>query len=106
MRKCKKLIEELDNYKFKADESLMSGYTGKPIDKNNHGINALEWITMELPADPKNLLYGVYNKAGVDVSREKEEDERKKAFWALSDEDDSTMLMDETPFDIAYQMWS
>lgn len=106
MRKCKKLIEELDNYKFKADESLMSGYTGKPIDKNNHGINALEWITMELPADPKNLLYGVYNKAGVDVSREKEEDERKKAFWALADEDEGTNLMDETPFDIAYQMWS
>ena len=106
MRKCKRLIEELDNYKFKADESLMSGYTGKPVDKDNHGINALEWITMELPADPKNLLYGVYNKAGIDITKEKEENERKQAFWALADEDEGTTLMDETPFDIAYQMWS
>ena len=106
MRKCKRLIEELDNYKFKPDESLMSGYTGKPVDKDNHGINALEWITMELPADPKNLLYGVYNKAGIDITKEKEENERKQAFWALADEDEDTTLMDETPFDIAYQMWS
>lgn len=106
MRKCKRLIEEMDNYKFKPDESLMSGYTGKPVDKDNHGINALEWITMELPADPKNLLYGVYNKAGVDISKEKAENERKQAFWALADEDEGTNLMDETPFDIAYQMWS
>jgi phage terminase large subunit len=106
-RRCKGLIEELDNYKFKADESLASGYTGKPVDKDNHGINALEWITMELPANPADLLYGVYGKNGVDLSKEKEKEAKKLANWALSDEEDSYIPMSETPFDMVdYNMWS
>lgn len=109
MRKCKGLIRELDNYKFKADESLNSGYTGKPVDKDNHGINALEWITMELPADPKNLLYGVYGKDGVDLTPKEEEEKQEKQLlnWALSDPEPDDTLMDETPFDMVdYNMWS
>lgn len=106
MRKCKGLIEELDEYKFKADESLNSGYTGKPVDKNNHGINALEWITMELPADPKNLLYGVYGRHGEDLTKEDEEDEKKLANWALADTEEEWKPMEETPYDIvSYSMW-
>ena len=86
MRKCKGLIRELDNYKFKADESLNSGFTGKPVDKDNHGINALEWITMELPADPKDLIHGVYGKGGVDLSKDPDElREEQAAYWALAD---------------------
>ena len=105
MRKCKGLIEELDEYKFKADETLNSGYTGKPVDKNNHGINALEWITMELPADPKNLIYGVYGKHGEDLTKESEEEEKKVALWALSEEEE-WKPMSETPYDIvSYNMW-
>ena len=107
MRKCKGLIEELDNYKFKADESLASGYTGKPVDKNNHGINALEWITMELPANPADLLYGVYGKSGVDLTKEKEKELRQLANWALADEEERYEPMSETPYDIVdYNMWS
>ena len=108
-RKCKGLITELDNYKFKADESVSSGYTGKPVDKDNHGINALEWITMELPADPKNLLYGVYGKDGVNLTPDEEEEERDRqsAYWALSDPEPEYKPMDETPYDIVeYTMWS
>ena len=108
-RKCKGLITELDNYKFKADESVSSGYTGKPVDKDNHGINALEWITMELPADPKNLLYGVYGKDGVNLTPDEEEEEkdRQSAYWALSDPEPEYKPMDETPYDIVeYTMWS
>ena len=109
MRKCKGLIRELDNYKFRADESLNSGYTGKPVDKDNHGINALEWITMELPADPKNLLYGVYGKDGVDLTPKEEEEKKETQLlnWALSDPEPKDTLMDETPFDMVdYNMWS
>lgn len=106
MRKCRSLIEEFDNYKFKADESVMSGFTGKPEDKNNHGINAVEWICMELPADPKKLLYGVYNKRGIDISKELLEDEIKRDYWALADDEPEYPLMDETPYDIVdYNMW-
>ena len=106
MRKCRALIEEFDNYKFKADESVMSGFTGKPEDKDNHGINAVEWICMELPADPRNLLYGVYNKLGKDISKEMLEDEVKMEYWALAEEEPEFQLMDETPYDIVdYNMW-
>lgn len=106
MRKCKGLIHELDEYKFKADESLASGYTGKPVDKDNHGINALEWITMELPANPADLLFGVYGKEGVDISKEAEEQRKQEAFWALSDDSDAYEPMDETPYDMVdYHMW-
>lgn len=104
--KCKKLIQELDDYKFKADESVASGFTGKPIDKDNHGINALEWITMELPSDPRDLLYGVYNKEGQRLDLQKEE-EKKMSYWALADETDTGHeLMEETPYDVVdYNMW-
>lgn len=108
MRKCKGLIRELDNYKFKADESVDSGYTGKPVDKDNHGINALEWITMELPSDPKNLLYGVYGKDGVNLTPEEEEERQEKELinWALSDPEPEYKPMEETPYDIvSYNMW-
>ncbi len=97
-RSCKGLRHELENYKYSADESMASGFTGKPVDKNNHGINALEWITMELPSDPKNLLYGVYNKAGDDITKLKN-DEEKKAYWALSDDEDEFKTNRLLPFD-------
>ena len=86
-RSCVGLNREMANYKFAADESVLSGFTGKPVDKNNHGVNALEWITMELPSDPKNLIYGIYNKYGVDISREYDPI-KKFAIHALSDDDD------------------
>ena len=105
MRKCKDVIKEFDEYKFKADESVRSGYSGKPEDKNNHGINACEWIAMALPANPADLIYGVYGKGGVDLSTDTER-EKKFAIHALSDDEDQKRLMDETPFDIVeYQMW-
>lgn len=107
-RKCKDLIRELNEYKFKADESLESGYTGKPVDKNNHGINALEWITMELPANPGDLIYGVYGKDGINLTEEEEAKEKEEAYgyWALADEEPEYTPMDETPYDItAYNMW-
>lgn len=102
---CEKLNKELADYKFKKDETTESGFTGKPEDKNNHSINALEWITMELPADPANLIYGVYNKFGLDISStELMEDSEKTRFYALSDPEEyqHNILMKETPFEIDY----
>lgn len=87
---CLGLITELRNYKFKASSFDSTGWDNKPEDKNNHGINGLEWIVMELPADPKNLIYGVYNKQGEDILAKKEPEDIQKAYnkYALSDPDD------------------
>ena len=54
---------------FKPKTLDMRSNNDKPVDKNNHAINPLEWIVMRLPADPKNILYGVYNSLGEDLTR-------------------------------------
>lgn len=82
---CVDVIKELEGYKFAADETQASGYQGKPVDKNNHGINCMEWICMELPADPAKLMSGVYNKEGRDLMLE-EQPHRKMDYWALADD--------------------
>jgi Phage terminase large subunit len=97
-RSCTGLNRELVNYKFKSDETLVSGFTGKPVDKNNHGINALEWIVMDLPSDPKNLLYGVFNRAGEDLTQH-QDPVKAAAYWALSDDNELTTNR-SMPFDM------
>lgn len=63
---CNYLVEELKEYKFKERtlDAITDKQANKPIDKNNHSINGLEWIVMALPADPNNVLMGVYNSRG------------------------------------------
>lgn len=56
MDNCTELIEEIQEYKFPEKTLNKSKHNqDKPIDKNNHSINPLEWITMALPADPSKL---------------------------------------------------
>lgn len=100
MRCCKGLIDEIKDYKFKLKALANDQYSDKPEDKNNHGINALEWITMELPSDPANLLYGVYGKAGYKLDEEVSYKETQFKIHALSDEEDYESDVD-TPFDMA-----
>lgn len=69
MDNCVGLIKELKEYMFKPKTLDMRSNNDKPVDKNNHAINPLEWIVMRLPADPKNILYGVYNSLGEDLTR-------------------------------------
>ena len=66
---CQGLLGELREYKFKPRTLERKVGQDKPEDKNNHGINPLEWITMELPEDPRNIIYGIYNRYGQDVTR-------------------------------------
>lgn len=67
---CTGLIEELRDYKF-APKSLdrSTRAQDKPVDKNNHAINPLEWICMELPEDPKRIMYGAYDQWGNDLTK-------------------------------------
>ena len=67
---CTFLIDELRDYKFppkKVGDTYARGLD-KPVDKNNHAINPLEWICMALPADPAKLVYGSYDRYGHDLS--------------------------------------
>ena len=64
---CTYLVKELADYKYPPHRLGETRHTDKPVDKNNHSINPLEWIVMELPANPKNILTGVYNNRGIRV---------------------------------------
>jgi hypothetical protein len=74
---CKTLIAELKEYKFPSDLNKENGRGEKPEDKNNHMINPLEWIVMELPANPADILYGIFDKQGANVLKQKELDEQE-----------------------------
>lgn len=71
---CTGTIQELREYKFKLRTLDNPSAGDKPEDKNNHGINAMEWITMELPSDPRNILHGAYDRFGQDLTAVKAED--------------------------------
>lgn len=82
---CRTLISELRDYKWKDDKNSANGLGSKPEDKNNHCINALEWIAMALPADPAKILTGVYNREGQRID-EQERRNQREAYWALRDD--------------------
>lgn len=90
--KCPALCRELRGYKY-PDRKLGDRKNHyKPVDKNNHGINALEWICMELPSNPSNLRHGAFDRFGRrirDVTPE-ENDYKQKAMqfaaFALEEE--------------------
>ena len=52
---CEHLLRELPEYKWKVNNKD-GAYKESPIDKNNHSIDALEFVMMILPEDPKKLL--------------------------------------------------
>jgi hypothetical protein len=56
---------------------------------------------MALPADPRNLVAGIYNKMGQNLVVKQEPEDVEQAFYkhALSDPDDYKSNR-ETPFDM------
>lgn len=65
MECCTGLITELKDYKFPAKKlGMVNKAADKPIDKNNHAINPLEWMVMELPKEPNQISYGAYDGVG------------------------------------------
>lgn len=71
-KSCVNLCRELMGYKFpdrSSDGSIKPG-GDKPMDKNNHAINALEFLIMEAPLDMKNLQLQVYDYTGNALTSE------------------------------------
>ena len=90
---CTFLINELKDYKFKTKTLDDRDSKNKPIDANNHSINALEWIGMELPANPNRLSLTGYDEYGRPIASEEEKMMQKSAkLWQFDDEDTTNML--------------
>lgn len=66
MNNCSNLIRELPEWKWQVSKS--GEYKQKPVDKNNHSIDALTWTLMKLPEDPRDLMYGAYTGFGANLS--------------------------------------
>lgn len=83
---CQGLRAELQDYKFPEKKlGMVQKGADKPIDKNNHAINPLEWICMALPANPKELMYGSFDEYGRSLEGR---DKQQEAMipWQLSDD--------------------
>lgn len=90
---CDFLIKELKDYKFKTKTLDDKDSKNKPIDANNHAINALEWIGMELPANPARLSLGSYDEYGRPIGEEELKLKLKsEKTWQLDDTDEESML--------------
>lgn len=83
---CQYLIKELSDYKYPPHVLGETRHADKPVDKNNHSINPLEWMVMELPANPKNILNGVYNNRGQRIDLQ-EATVRPIVPWQFEDEE-------------------
>ncbi len=83
---CVNLIRELREYKFK-NRTLNDPKNAKdePIEKDDHSICGIEWMTMMLPADPKKLFLDAYNSKGESI--EVLLDNLNKGGWQLSEPD-------------------
>ena len=82
---CKNLIAELKDYKFPSDDSAESGRKDKPEDKNNHLINPLEWIAMELPTNPADAIFGIYTNRGINIVEQRKKDDTHYGYYALQE---------------------
>ena len=82
---CVVLKKELLDYKYKERSATeFSRDLAVPKDANNHCINAVEWICMELPADPRSILRGVYDRGNI-LPKENPK-EFKNIPWQFQDE--------------------
>jgi len=95
---CPVLVKELKSYKFASQSDINDGFSDKPVDKNNHCINCLEWMTMELPADPRNLIHGAYS-GGRKISETYEELDIEEEYRVLTlfdepDRDNDRVVVD------------
>lgn len=63
MSNCVNLIREGREYKYKESTLDQDKNRGeKPIDSNNHAMDALRYILSELPDDPSQMVAEVYNQ--------------------------------------------
>lgn len=84
---CKHLIKELEDYKFQTARHASTELSDKPVDKDNHSINCLEWIVMKLPSDPKAVAHGAWDAYGRDLTQQRSKDYKSYVGHIFSDDD-------------------
>jgi hypothetical protein len=69
---CNRLRKEIMNYKFpeRTIDGKMKPGGEKPVDKNNHYINAMEFLVMEVPEDLHNIQNKAYDEYGNEYSKD------------------------------------
>ncbi len=95
---CNYLIGEITDYKFEERTLDNKKRQVKPEDKNNHAVNPVEWICMELPSNPANLTLGVYNINGLELSEIA--DKNKGVPYQLQDDVDLMESSSMTGFEV------
>ena len=85
---CDNLKRELREYKYKP-QKLGQPTKEEPVDRNNHSIDALQWICMELPEKPGDLIMGAYDGLGRNLDSE---NSSTNSSWCpqLTDEEDTS----------------
>lgn len=78
---CPALCKEINDYKFpeKTLEKQGGANMDKPIDKRNHGVNALEFIMMDIPKELDFDNYLIYNNGQVVRDRMLQQEAKNKA---------------------------
>ena len=72
---CEFLIDELLNYKWKLDKN--GNPTGSPVDGNDHGITALEFLSIALPNNLVEVQLSYYLPPGTRIVHDKQADIKK-----------------------------
>lgn len=66
---CEFLVDELLNWKFKLDKQ--GNATNKPVDKNDHGIQALAFVVVALPHNLMEFRLSAFLPPGTRVDHDK-----------------------------------
>ena len=83
MDSCENLLREFKEYKW-APQKLGVSSREKPVDRNNHSIDALQFALMCLPEKPSDLTLGAYTGFGTRVGVQKP---KQAELWMFSDDD-------------------
>lgn len=90
---CVNLIRELGGYKYKQ-QKLGAPVREEPVDRNNHSVDALQWICMKLPEKPSDLLFGAFNGYGQSL----DDKDKPNTNWCPQLSDDTDDYYDPTPW--------
>jgi len=97
---CIELITELQNYKFPERTLGSKWVSDKPVDKDNHSINPLEWICMALPADPKYMQMFAGHADSFTRDRQTARDKEANVSWQLADDPQTTPTYESIAFNL------